>query len=178
MIGKPGTGGIHAIKPGCLPKSTEQKWIHACDTQERVDACLSCALPKCRAESPACKLVKMRNRTEGRSPDLHPLDGRIRDMLLAGWRDGPLCMELGISERELTRAKERIAARDKPANPYKKGSVIWSIMEGDWEDLTAAEIAEVLSTTMNSVWSCIGKIKRETGYVVPHAREKTGGKEM
>ena len=33
---------------------------------------------------------------------------------------------------------------DKPKNPYRKGSIIWSIMEGDWEDLTVKQIAEAL----------------------------------
>ena len=34
-----------------------------------------------------------------------------------------------------------------PANPYRKGSMIWSVMEGDWEDLTVDQIAEVLFTS-------------------------------
>lgn len=58
----------------------------------------------------------------------------------------------------------------RPEDPYRKGSLIWSVMEGDWEDLTARQIAEVLDSTPGSVRNCIQRIKRETGYDVPHVR--------
>lgn len=59
---------------------------------------------------------------------------------------------------------------DKPKNPYRKGSLIWSVMEGDWEDLTVRKIAEVLDSVPNTVYSTISRIKKETGYDVPHVK--------
>lgn len=56
---------------------------------------------------------------------------------------------------------------DKPENPYRKGSLIWSVMEGDWEDLTVSRIAEVLGTAPSSISVNIATIKKETGYIVP-----------
>lgn len=60
----------------------------------------------------------------------------------------------------------------KPTNPYKKGSTIWKVMEGDWEDLTVRQIAEVLDVKYSTVRTCITRIKRQTGYDVPHISEK------
>lgn len=76
---------------------------------------------------------------------------------------------------EKNNQKGRIAeGADNPENPYRKGSLTWSVMEGDWEDLTVTQIAEVLGTVPNSIRSIIATIKRETGYNVPrtngHAR--------
>lgn len=69
---------------------------------------------------------------------------------------------------EKNNQKGRIAGGvDKPENPYRKGSLIWSVMEGEWEDLTMAQIAEVLGTVPNTVRTCVSKIERETGYNVP-----------
>lgn len=69
---------------------------------------------------------------------------------------------------EKNNQKGRIAEGvDKPENPYRKGSLIWSVMEGEWEDLTTAQIAEVLGTVPSTVRTCIAMIKRETGYNVP-----------
>ena len=64
----------------------------------------------------------------------------------------------------------------KPTNPHPKGTLIWSVMEGDWADLDAAQIAEVLGTSSNIVHAMISRIKRETGYFVPHIRRKAGRK--
>lgn len=58
----------------------------------------------------------------------------------------------------------------KPDNPYKKGSIIWSIMEGDWEDLTAEQIGEVLLVQKENIIRQISKIKKDTGYVVPRKK--------
>lgn len=60
----------------------------------------------------------------------------------------------------------------KPNNPYKKGSLIWSVMEGDWEDLTTRQIGEVLGTGAYSISAKISKIKKDTGYDVPHIKGK------
>ena len=67
---------------------------------------------------------------------------------------------------------------DKPENPYNKGTRIWSVMEGDWEDLTVPQIAEVLDTTPSTINSYIVMIKKKTGYKVPHKRRKRGGNEQ
>lgn len=61
---------------------------------------------------------------------------------------------------------------DKPMNPYRKGSLIWSIMEGDWEDLTVDQIAEVLDRDPLIVARAIYRIKKETGYQIPYVRKK------
>lgn len=60
----------------------------------------------------------------------------------------------------------------KPTNPYKKGSTIWKVMEGDWEGLTDRQIAEVLDVKNSTVRTCVTRIKRQTGYDVPHISEK------
>lgn len=67
------------------------------------------------------------------------------------------------------RKEQNCKGMDKPKNPYRKGSLIWSVMEGDWEDLTVTQIAEVLGAMPNSISSNIAAIKRETGYDVPRA---------
>lgn len=59
---------------------------------------------------------------------------------------------------------------DKPKNPYRKGTTVWSVMEGDWEDLNVRKIAEVLDVPLGTVSTAISRIKRETGYDVPHER--------
>lgn len=58
---------------------------------------------------------------------------------------------------------------DKPYNPYRKGSLIWSVMEGDWEDLTISQIADVLGRSCLSIRNAIWRIWSETGFSVPHA---------
>lgn len=58
---------------------------------------------------------------------------------------------------------------DKPKNPYREGSIIWSVMEGDWEDLTVKQIAEVLDVLPHYVAESMRRIRVKTGYVVPHA---------
>lgn len=65
---------------------------------------------------------------------------------------------------------------DKPENPYRKGTLIWAVMEGDWEDLTIEQIADVMDSTKISVYSSIRRIKQETGYDVPHIGRKPGRK--
>ena len=61
---------------------------------------------------------------------------------------------------------------NKPKNPYREGSILWSLVEGDWADLSAAQIAEVLDTTRASIHTYLYKIKHETGYTVPHMTER------
>lgn len=63
---------------------------------------------------------------------------------------------------------------EKPKNPYNKGTLIWSVMEGDWSDLTIRQIAEVLDSNESSVRRIINKIKNRTGYDVPRMRGTPG----
>lgn len=65
---------------------------------------------------------------------------------------------------------------NKPINPYPKWTLIWSVMEGDLDDLGAAQIAEVLGTSSDAVHAMISRIRRETGYSVPYTRRKAGRK--
>lgn len=63
----------------------------------------------------------------------------------------------------------------KPENPYfkrldnGKTSILWSLFEGEWEDLTVPQIAEVLDAMPATIYTYLKKIKKETGYRVPHA---------
>lgn len=68
----------------------------------------------------------------------------------------------------------------RPTNPYRKGSLAHAIMEGalegefdgkaGWEDMTAAEIAELFGKRRDSVTSTVSRIKRDTGYEVRYTR--------
>ena len=60
----------------------------------------------------------------------------------------------------------------KPANPFRPGTLIWSVMEGDWSDMTPKQIGEVLGTSGRSVTVQIIKIRRITGYSVPHDQRR------
>lgn len=72
----------------------------------------------------------------------------------------------------------------RPVNPFRRGSVIWSVMEGGlqgefdglpgWADLTTAQIGEVLDTTAANVSAYLRRIRRETGYTVPHTVSPSG----
>ena len=64
----------------------------------------------------------------------------------------------------------------KPENPYRKGTILWNLMEGDWADLTAGQIAETLDTTRASIRSALYRIKMDTGYIVPHRAIKQADK--
>lgn len=68
--------------------------------------------------------------------------------------------------------RKKVAAMDKPENPYRKGSIIWKVMEGDWEDLTVSQIAEVLDTPPQTISDNIRRIRVKTGYIVPRAGRK------
>ena len=61
------------------------------------------------------------------------------------------------------------ACKKKPQNPYRKGSSIWSVFEGDWADLTLKQIGEVLDIPVSIVYSAVYLIKKKTGYDVPHS---------
>ena len=76
----------------------------------------------------------------------------------------------GQGVQALEKGAENVNVPAKPENPYRKGSIIWSVMEGEWGDLTANQIAEVLDTTRNTVCSMISKIRKDTGWAVPHKR--------
>lgn len=97
--------GHAPIKPGRLPEPLEP--VRTCDPPEIMAVCLSCPLQSCHSESAACPL------RGGARPGRVRQDDRIRDMLSAGWRDEPLCRELGISLDELSLAKQRIRKRGR-----------------------------------------------------------------
>lgn len=75
---------------------------------------------------------------------------------------------------------------ERPKNPYRKGSLIFAIMEGalegefdgkaGWEDMTVAQIAKMFGKRRDSVFSTISRIRKETGYEVRYTRlsEKRG----
>lgn len=62
----------------------------------------------------------------------------------------------------------------KPPNPYQRGTILWSVYEGDWEDLTVRQIAEVLGCNRHTVDNYLSRIKRDTGYVVPRTPGRRG----
>lgn len=65
---------------------------------------------------------------------------------------------------------------EKPENPFRKNTLVWSVMEGDWEDRTIAQIAEVLDTDVEYIRDLIKKIKKKTGYAVPYVKLAPGRK--
>ncbi len=62
--------------------------------------------------------------------------------------------------------------------PYKKGSLAYNLMVDDWSDLTAAQIAEVLGYSGQSVSSTIRSIRKKTGYQVPYVKLGSRGKPL
>ncbi len=66
--------------------------------------------------------------------------------------------------------------KERPINPYRKNSIMWSLMEGSiqgefdglpgWSDLTAQEIGEVLVVNTNTIAHYVHRIKQRTGYEV------------
>lgn len=61
---------------------------------------------------------------------------------------------------------------DKPKNPFLKDTLVWKVMDGDWEDLTKEQIGEVLVASPESISEAIYRIKKKTGYEVPYLRKK------
>lgn len=60
------------------------------------------------------------------------------------------------------------AQQKKPPNPFRRGSARWNVYEGDWEDLTPGQIAEVLDLDLNYIHGILSDIYKKTGYKVPH----------
>lgn len=122
MIGiEPRWAGRPAIKPGHLPEPEKRtRPLREPDPKEIVDICLSCKLPECSQESKMCPLrteeCARAGRGRPRKDGPNPGDEKIGRMICAGWRDGPLCRELGISEQTLQRAKWRLRK--------KKGEIV------------------------------------------------------
>lgn len=56
-------------------------------------------------------------------------------------------------------------------NPFKPGSVIFQLMDGDFSNMTIAEIAQKLNTKYRSITRSLSRITSETGYYVPHKME-------
>ncbi len=77
--------------------------------------------------------------------------------------------------------------KERPVNPYRKNTVMWSLMQGSiqeeydglpgWSDLTTQQIGELLCTTSNTVTTYICKIKRRTGYEVHFCDGRRGDDE-
>lgn len=57
-------------------------------------------------------------------------------------------------------------AREKPENPFRKGTKIHRMYEGDWKDKDTEEVASELNMTRKGVRCAIYKIKERTGYDV------------
>ena len=56
----------------------------------------------------------------------------------------------------------------KVNNPFKPNTVAWKLLEDDWSDLTARQIAEVLDVQPLAVYRALQAVRKETGYEVPH----------
>lgn len=66
---------------------------------------------------------------------------------------------------------------NRPENPYRKGTLIWALMEGGlqgefdgkagFEDMTTQEIADMFDKAYRTVQGTFERIKRETGFRVP-----------
>ncbi len=58
-------------------------------------------------------------------------------------------------------------------NPYKPQSLRWKLVEGDWEDLTPSQIAEVLDCTPQAVHKAL-RVIEEGGIEVPYVKGRPG----
>lgn len=56
--------------------------------------------------------------------------------------------------------------------PFKPGSVTWSLYFGEWDDLTQAEIAEVLGVTPDNIRRAIYRVRDNTGKTVIYRKVK------
>lgn len=79
--------------------------------------------------------------------------------------------QLAADALEALRAENARLRREVDC-PYQKGSIARELLLGDWADLTIDEIAAALHSTYNNISTAIARIKRETGYIVPHRRKK------
>lgn len=93
---KPGYGNPEPLKPA-----------QTYDFRENVEICLNCPLPACSTTSHSCPLYGTGPAGKQKG-GLQAGDIKICDMIRAGWRDEPLCRELGISMDDLMRAKRRL----------------------------------------------------------------------
>lgn len=57
-------------------------------------------------------------------------------------------------------------------NPYRPRSMLWALVEEDFSDLTAQQIAEVFDTSDKVVYQAMTRIRHETGYNVRFARKR------
>lgn len=58
-------------------------------------------------------------------------------------------------------------------NPYRPQSLRWKLVEGDWEDLTPKQIAEVLDCTPQAVHKALRVIAMD-GITVLYVKRKPG----
>lgn len=75
---------------------------------------------------------------------------------------------------------------ERPINPFRRGAIPWQVMEmalqGEFDglpgtsDLTRGEIAEILGTEDHYITNAILRIKKQTGYAVPHITRSPGPK--
>lgn len=68
--------------------------------------------------------------------------------------------------------------KKKGPNPFRPRTMIWALYEEDWSDLTVPQIAEVFSTSPETVHSAISKVKQVTDYRVPHVALSPKGKPL
>lgn len=75
------------------------------------------------------------------------------------------------------REKDERCDTEKKRNQYKKGSIAWTLLNGDWSDLNVRQIAEVLGVETKKIYSTINNIRIRKGYEVPHVcvRPRKGG---
>lgn len=101
---KPGRGEPEPLRPA-----------RTCDTPENVEACLSCPLPSCRPELPACAVRGIRpGKSAGQTKHEKVLerDNQIKALIAAGWRnDEAICEEFGIRKTTLYWSKRRLRER-------------------------------------------------------------------
>lgn len=95
----------------CVP---DQASTHSRDSAEMIARCLNCPKPDCK--SGECiyapeRAAKRRRANERRAAKTQPvadaLARRVADMILTGWRDAPLALELGITADALKDAKRQ-----------------------------------------------------------------------
>lgn len=80
------------------------------------------------------------------------------------------CYSRAVCEKSRGTCNRRARAQKvvkKPENPFKEGTKISKIYDGEWEDKTTAEIAEEIGMTKDNVRRSIYRIREKTGYDIP-----------
>lgn len=119
MITSSPCGLGHIIKPGHLPEPLEP--VSTRDPQCAVDRCLDCKIPPelCFGACSPYGEAKANKRSAGaydheaRRSRYQELDAKVEAMVKAGYDDYPICRALGITEKQLKTAKDRLRYRSK-----------------------------------------------------------------